>query len=77
MVTSRAFEGEALSHERLDEVRGRYAHSQAIAIDEGLGVILWDESRSIGKGRGGGGSRHQAKGYDNHQSQTVTTSSRR
>lgn len=75
MVASRAFEGEALSRERLDEVRGRYAHSQAIAIDEGLGVILWDESRSIGKGSSG--SRHQAKGYDNHQSQTVTTSSRR
>ncbi|SDI91397.1 hypothetical protein [Billgrantia gudaonensis] len=77
MVATRAFEGKALSKERLDEVRGRYAKGSTTAIDEGLGVILWDESRSIGKGRGGGGNRHQAKGNDNHQSQTVTTSSHR
>ncbi|WP_152484559.1 hypothetical protein [Halomonas sp. THAF5a] len=63
---------EALSPETLAEIRGRYARESASAIDEGLGVILWDEGRSVRKGGGSDTNRrHEASGHRNHQSQTV------
>ncbi|MDT8879689.1 hypothetical protein RSO68_09410 [Halomonas saccharevitans] len=63
---------EALSLETLAEIRGRYARESVSAIDEGLGVILWDEGRAVRKGGGSDTNRrHEASGHRNHQSQTV------